>query len=67
MSKEFGWYKIFIRSITETKIANEPKTKAYRFPFNSSIVFQTTTIVKAPKKAGKNLTQKNPLPNNLIM
>jgi hypothetical protein len=40
----------------------EPKIKAYKFPSSSSIVFQTTTIVKAPNNDGKNFTQKTELP-----
>ncbi|GLB51928.1 hypothetical protein NBRC110019_09670 [Neptunitalea chrysea] len=30
------------------------------------MVFHTTTIVKAPKSAGKNFTHNSPLPNQLI-
>lgn len=45
-----------------------PKTKANKFPFNSSIAFQTTTIVSAPNRAGKNRIQNRELPkNNMIL
>jgi hypothetical protein len=46
----------------ENKIQVAPSANANKFPFNTSIAFQTTRIVKAPNNAGKNLTQKTELP-----
>ena len=58
---------MFIRNSAENNTQVAPNVKAKIFPFNSSIDFHTIKIVKAPYKAGKNLTQKNELPNNWIM
>ena len=44
-----------------------PIDNANKFPLNTSIVFQTTTIVKVPKRAGKNFIQKTPFPNCKII
>ena len=54
---------MFIRNKTEKSKAVAAKTQANKLPFRHSIVFQTTTIVNAPKSAGKNLIQKSELPN----
>jgi len=44
-----------------------PKINANRFPFNSSMAFQTTTIVNAPNRAGKNLIQNTEFPSKRII
>lgn len=44
-----------------------PSICAYRFLFSSLIAFHTTTMVNAPKSAGKNLTQNTPLPKTFMM
>ena len=67
MSNELGWYKIFMRSNAENKIAKAPNTRANNLPPNASVAFHTTIIVKQPKSAGKNFTQNTPLPNNLMI
>ena len=56
-----------MRNKTENNTPVDPKINANNFPFSSSIVFQTTTIVRAPKSAGKNFTQKTELPSLIIM
>jgi hypothetical protein len=50
----------------ENKTAVLPRTNAKRFPFSSSMVFQTTSIVNAPNKAGKNFIQKTVPPRKNI-
>jgi hypothetical protein len=66
MSKELGWYKILILNKVENVMQVAPKIKAYRFPFKVSIVFQTIKSVRAPKRAGKNFTQKTEFPSKRI-
>lgn len=44
-----------------------PIDNANKFPFSTSIVFQTITIVKVPKRAGKNFIQKTLFPNCKII
>lgn len=51
---------------TENKTQVAPNFKANRLSFSSSIVFQTTTIVNAPSKAGKNFTQNTSFPSSFI-
>ncbi len=63
-SKEFGWYKSFSLRRAENNTHVEPKIKANRFPFNSSIAFQTIYMVNAPYAAGKNLIQNIELPSS---
>ena len=65
-SNELGWYNIFNLKRQENKTQVAPKTNENKFPFNSSMAFQTTKSVKQPYNAGKNLTQKTELPNNII-
>ena len=50
----------------ENKVQVAPKINANKFPFNSSIVFQTTSTVSAPNNAGKNFTQNMELPKDWI-
>ena len=49
---------MFVRNNEENKTQVAPNINANRFPFNSSMAFQTKKIVNAPYKAGKNLIQK---------
>ena len=51
---------VLILSVKITQV--QPKIKANKFPFSSSIVFQTITIVKTPNNAGKNFIKKTELP-----
>ena len=43
-----------------------PRANANKFPFNASMAFQTTTMVNAPNKAGKNRIQNRELPKKRI-
>ena len=58
---------MFILKMPEHMMAIAPIDNANKFPFSTSIVFQTTTIVKVPKRAGKNFIQKTPFPNCKII
>ena len=40
-SKELGWYNVFSRNSAENKTQVAPNINAKRFPFNSSMAFQT--------------------------
>ena len=67
MSNELGWYSVLIRNNVENKIQVAPRINAYKLPLKLSIVFQTIKSVKAPKRAGKNFTQKTVLPRRNII
>jgi len=58
---------VFNLSNVENKIHVAPIIFEYKLPLNSSMVNQTTTIVKAPNKVGKNLTQNTLFPRILII
>ena len=53
---------MFILSITDKVTAIAPSISANKLPFNNSIVFQTTNIVRAPNNAGKNFMNQTGLP-----
>ena len=59
MSNEFGWKRRFNRANAEQINAIAASEQANKFPPKLSIVFQTKVMVKAPKRAGKNLTQNS--------
>ena len=57
---------MLILRITENKIQTTPRIFAYNPPLKTSIIFHTSTMVKAPNNAGKNFIQNIEFPNNLI-
>jgi hypothetical protein len=58
---------MFNRNRAENNTQVAPNTNANIFPFNVSIVFQTTTIVNAPNNAGKNRIQNKELPKKRMI
>ena len=67
MSKEFGWYKVFILSKEENNTHVAPRVNANKSPLSSSIAFQTSSMVNAPNSAGINFTQNTALPRKIMI
>jgi hypothetical protein len=57
---------MFILNNVENSTQEALKISANKFPFNSSVAFHTITMVNAPKRAGKNLTQNTKPPKMVI-